>query len=263
MMAGLPAKYIKLAKGDFAKAWRLYRSKKKKTSATKKKAKAPASAKRPKKKAAIKRKVATKKRAVAKRKTVKRKTPAMTPKRRTVARVRKYVSKSNPKRKTRKKTGTRKAGIMRAGNIQKQLTTVGMGMAGAVGANMAANLLPMPDPRLKAALPLIGGLVLMMSSGKNKMMEYAGLGMAIGGGLSTLKAVAPNIPFLAGEDLDDSYLPAPAEVEQALIEGEITAEEAQILREAGGMDGEIQSFAGEPLEFGGEWDEGEYFEMND
>ena len=158
--------------------------------------------------------------------------------------------------------------MARAGDMQKKLTSVGLGMAGAVAANMAANAIPIPDPRLQAALPLVGGMVLMMMPAKNKMFAEVGLGMAIGGGLSTLKAVAPNMPFLAGDEaleleyLDSDDIPMlPEEIEAAMLEGEITPEEGEVLLEATGLSGEVEDYAGEVEDYAGEWEEGEYFEM--
>lgn len=251
-MAGLPAKYIKQAKGDMAKAWRAFRRAKN----VSKRKRAATNASKPKKKAPAKKKAAPKKKAPAAKKSAPKKSTKKTQK-----------STRRAATTTKKRGTTMARGARRKGTLQDKLVGTGLGMAGAIGANMASNLIPLPDPRLQAALPLVAGIAMIMGSGKNKMLEDLGFGMAIGGGLSTLKAVAPNIPFLAGDAMYDDDLPLlPQDVQQALLEGEVTPEEAEVLMEAAGLNGEPVDFAGEPLDFGGEdedWQEIDGFSMDD
>lgn len=184
---GLMKKFIKLAGGDFKKAWKLQKAAKGK--------KAP-------RKKTVKKKTARKK-TVRKRpaeKKVKRK--KITPKRKVVGVMAKKRRKSNTSR--RRRTGGGRV------NIQKILMMGGAAAAGAVGAGAVANMVPLPDPKMKAALPIVAGIALGMSKmGRQELFAMASVGMVSAGALALVRQFAPNVPLLAGEDetlLD--YVPA-------------------------------------------------------
>jgi hypothetical protein len=73
------------------------------------------------------------------------------------------------------------------------------GVAGAVGGAMLGNAIPAKDARIKAAVPLVAGIVLsgMIS---NPLFRSILIGVSIGGGLSLVRQLAPQIPMLAGAD---------------------------------------------------------------
>lgn len=89
------------------------------------------------------------------------------------------------------------------------------GLAAGVGLSIVANKLPIADARVKAALPIAGGfgiLAIPQGEGKPDMkaaaaVSSAAIGSMIVGGLSMVRALAPTIPMLAGED-DYILLPA-------------------------------------------------------
>lgn len=187
---GLKKKYIKLGKGDFAKAWRLQKAaarKGKKKPAKKKPVRKKAARKSPVKRKSVRKKVVRKK--VVRKKAVRRKS---TQKRKA----------GNMAGKRRKATTTRRR---RSGggrvNVQKMLMMGSAAAAGAVGAGAVANMIPLPDPRIKAALPIAAGIALGMSQmGKQEMFKFVSVGMVSAGALALVRQFAPNLPLLAGED---------------------------------------------------------------
>ena len=215
MATGLMKKYIKLADGDFKKAWKLQKAaqkKKGKKKPVKKKAVKKKAVKRKAVKKKTVRKKAVKKRVVKKspvRKTVKKKTvkrKAVSQKRKGSAMAKK--KKSAP-RKRRKSSG--------GGKIQKTLMTGAMAAAGAIGAGVAANYIPVPDPRLKAALPIVAGVFLGSTKmGRSAMMQTVAAGMVAAGTLALVKQVAPQVPLLAGEDDELTFVPSNY-TEQAML----------------------------------------------
>lgn len=130
-------------------------------------------------------------------------------------------------------------------NIGGEIQNIGMGAAGAVAGAIVGNMIPLPDARMKAGLPIIGGIVLSLVMGKkNAMMKKIGLGMSIGGALALVRSLAPNVPLLAGEEAAQLAY-SPEDVERALITGQITPAEAQTLLESPEMLGASTEFAGE------------------
>lgn len=181
---GLMKKYIKLAGGDFKKAWKLQKA----ASGKKKVAKKKVARKKVARKKVARKSPAKKRKLVLKKKIVKRKTP----KRKAVGNMAKR-KKATPKR--RRKSGGGKV------NAQKILMQGVGAAAGAVGAGVVANMIPLPDPRMKAALPIVAGVVLGMSKmGRTNVMKFASVGMISAGALALVRQFAPNVPLLAGED---------------------------------------------------------------
>jgi len=161
------------------------------------------------------RKKTTKKRKTTKRKkSVRKKTKKKAaPKKRAVKRTRrKSTKKSNPKKKGRKrmaKKKTTKKRRRRRGNpngkgIQQTLMYGALSAAGAIGGGFVANMIPLPDPRMKAALPLAMGVGLSMTKfGQQKQLQPMIAGLLTVGTLSLIKQFAPQIPMLAGEGEED------------------------------------------------------------
>jgi hypothetical protein len=118
------------------------------------------------------------------------------------------------KRKSKKAKTTRvMSGIAsRAKGLTPVVKNVALAVGGAVAAGAIANKLPLTNPKLKAATPMIGGILLAGTFGKrNQMLKDVGTGMAVIGALSLLKQFMPNVPVLAGEDsiiyLPEGYIP--------------------------------------------------------
>lgn len=157
----------------------------------------------------VTRKKAVKKKAV-KKKTVKRKVAKKTVKRKV---VRKVAKKKGTKRKKARKAvgaflGKNKKGIINT------LIRGGAVVAGAVGAGVAANNLPIKDPRLKAiGVVLAGALLANTKLLRSPEGQALAMGMIASGGISLLKQFAPNVPLLAGEE---SYYPY-SEEEMAML----------------------------------------------
>lgn len=183
---GLMKKYIKSAGGDFKKAWKLQKAAKK---GKKKPVKKKIVRKKPVKKKATKKRLVKKVvkkviEKIVKRKTLKR--------RKAVGNMAKR-KKATPKR--RRKSGGGKV------DAQKILMQGVGAAAGAIGAGVVANMIPLPDPRMKAALPIVAGVVLGMSKmGRTNVMKSASVGMISAGALALVRQLAPKVPLLAGED---------------------------------------------------------------
>jgi hypothetical protein len=121
------------------------------------------------------------------------------------------------------------SGSGRGGNSTKQmmanLMPILIGTGGAVAGNVAANLIPGLNPKIKAALPFALGCGLAIFGGNNPIIRGLAYGMGIGGGLSLVRTFAgPSIPLLAGEEPSTAI--TEGDVEQALIEGKISPAEA-------------------------------------
>lgn len=123
--------------------------------------------------------------------------------------------KTMAKKKRSSATTTKKRSVKRsvrsiggrAKGLVPMVKDVGIAVAGGVGANVLVNKLPIANPKLKAAIPLVAGLLVSSVLGKKKpMFKEIGHGMAVIGGIALLKQFAPNIPMLAGED-EVYYIP--------------------------------------------------------
>lgn len=209
-MLGLPAKYAKMG---FSKGWKAYRKSKQKPT----------------------RKARKRKNKITKTKT-----------RRTA--IKRRVSGKIARFKTRKQKGATMAKGKRGLNVMNELQSIGIGAAGAVGGTMIGNAIPIADPRLKAIMPLIAG-ILLSGFGKSAMLKKLAYGMSIGGALSTIKAIAPNIPMLAGEE--SAMQITPSDIEQAVLTGAITPAQGQALLSSPEFMGLSETYAGEEEEDAG------------
>lgn len=127
----------------------------------------------------------------------------------------KQEKKTMAKKKSSTATTTKKRSVKRtfkgiggrAKGMVPMIKDVGIAVAGGVGANVLVNKLPIANPKMKAALPLVAGLLVSSVLGKKKpMFREIGHGMAVVGAIALLKQFAPNVPMLAGED-EMVYLP--------------------------------------------------------
>lgn len=125
------------------------------------------------------------------------------------ARKRKRNATKNAKKKSVKRNSSpRKTVKARVRTVAKKLNSKELiangviAIGGAIASAAIATRIPAPDPKLKAALPLLMGVgALATKQGrKNKMIVAAALGAMVAGGLAVTKQINPNIPLLAGED---------------------------------------------------------------
>lgn len=161
-----------------------------------------AALKRGRAKAAANRKKATpKKKAVTKKAVTKKKKVAVNkrfsiPKENSMA-----TTTKTPEKKKRRRSSRRSGFGGKMKGIMPMVKDVGLAVAGGVGANVLANRIPIANPKVKAAVPLVAGILLSTVIGKNKpIFREIGTGMAVLGGLALLKQFAPNVPMLAGEE---------------------------------------------------------------
>lgn len=236
---GLKKKYIKLAgKGGFKKAWSLQKSAERKQAAARKKPvrKKPVRKKavrKPAVKKVVRKKIVRKKpvRKTVSKKVVKRKTP---------------IKRKGPSMAARKKkppTRRKRRNNPRM-NIQKTLVDGAFAVAGAIGASALANMIPIPDPRIKAAIPIVAAIILPTTKlVKGDMAKALSMGMLTIGAVSLVRQFMPNVPLLAGENenmLD--YIP---EDEQAAAMLGMDLDEDLMLGESVDIAGESVDIAGE------------------
>lgn len=120
--------------------------------------------------------------------------------------AKKKSGSETPKKK--RSVGRAARGIAgRAKGMLPMLKDVGTAVAGGVGSNILVNKLPIANPKVKAALPLVAGILVSQVLGKKKaIFREIGHGMAVVGAIALLKQFAPNIPMLAGEE-EQVFLP--------------------------------------------------------
>lgn len=172
------------------------KTKKRKVSAAQLKALAKGRAKA----AANRKKTAPKKKAVTKKAVTKKRKVAVN-KSVPVRKENPMATKKTPEKKKRRRSSGRSGFGGKMRGIMPMVKDVGLAVAGGVGANVLANRLPIANPKVKAAIPLVAGILLSTVIGKNKpMFREVGTGMAVLGGLALLKQFAPNVPMLAGEE---------------------------------------------------------------
>lgn len=145
------------------------------------------------------------------------------------------------RRSSRKMSGSSKAGKL---DIVKPLTNTAIAIGGGIAGRFAKNAIPIEDQRIKAAIPLVIGIILSMIGRKNEMLKTMGFGMATIGGAELLGSLFPNVALLQGE--------APAQVaytsqdiQEALNQGLISQDEAATLMQAAGFMGAIEDFSGQ------------------
>ncbi len=160
------------------------------------------------KKKVVRKKVARKK--PAKRKTVKRKIVKKT------KTIKRKVTRVMAKKK--KKVGKAIRRIATSKGMQDTLMEGAGVVSGAVGAGVLANYVPIKDPRIKALMPIVAGLLLSnVKMFRGKMGKSMTLGMVAAGGLAIVKQFAPNVPVLAGEGDDILDYLSPEEQEAAML----------------------------------------------
>ncbi|MFA5235097.1 MAG: hypothetical protein WC390_11920 [Sulfurimonas sp.] len=147
------------------------------------------------------------KKPIRKKKTVAKKTRSIVVTKETKIMARKKATKSAPATKKRK----RFSGIAgKAKGMLPMVKEVGLAVGGGIAAGVLANKLPIADARMKAAAPVLAGLILATTIGKrNPMLRQVGTGMAVLGAVALIKQFMPNVPMLAGEGY--VYLPPPGE----------------------------------------------------
>ena len=186
------------------------------------------------------------KRKPAKRKPTKRKKIKSIPipslyDRVSVKKGKKTMAKASKKRTTHRKGSTRKK--LNVGEMAMSSLSV---LGGAIGGAVISNVVPIPDPRIKAAISIALGLFLGSSNLiKGNIGRMVALGMVAGGGLSFARRALPNVPMIAGEDdqllLGTNYTMGDTDLEGLTddLEGENEMEgESDLLEGIDEMEGE-------------------------
>lgn len=101
------------------------------------------------------------------------------------------------KKKTKKRTVRRKGIRGAKTDFMKTLLPVAAGaIIGGIGANMISNFVPVTDERVKAAIPLAGGLAaLYFGKGQLNIITGIGAGMSAAGGAKMIKVLVPSLPI--------------------------------------------------------------------
>jgi len=161
---------------------------------------------RGRRKAAANRKTASPKKTKSRRKKT---SVSVQIKKETKPMARKKASRAVAKTTTKRRKSSGKAGFLKgkAKGMIPIVKDVAIAVGGGVAGGVLANKLPIANPKIKAAIPLVAGIVLAATLGqKKRIMHELGTGMAVIGAIALLRQFAPNIPMLAGED-DIQMLP--------------------------------------------------------
>lgn len=118
--------------------------------------------------------------------------------------ARKKRSSSRGKTGTVKKVSRKRSGTKKR-NMKDVLMIAGLGIVGSIGAGLVAGKLTfIPDARIRAALPLAGGLYVLTSKmGNNKNLAALATGIMIAGGIGLVKQFKPDLVQIAGEDYEE------------------------------------------------------------
>ena len=149
------------------------------------------------KKAAANRRKVTKKKAPAKKKTTAKRKVVKTTKKRSPVKMAKRKSSAKKKGSSKaRKVARRARGFLGKSGVGNMVQDAALAVAGGIAAGFLANKVPVADPRIKAALPIVAGLGLSMTIGKkNKLAEGIAKGMVILGTVAVVKQFAPYIPI--------------------------------------------------------------------
>ena len=131
------------------------------------------------------------------------------------------------KKKTTKKS-KRRSRRSTTPKAMKVMQNMAMVMVGGMTASVVGNILPIKDARIKALMPLLGGLALAVTS-RRQMPQLIGMGMGTIGLASTLRQFIPGVPALAGDSMGYAQI-TESDIQRALGMGAITPEEAETLR---------------------------------
>lgn len=146
------------------------------------------------------------------------------------------------RRRSRRMSGASRGGKI---NIAQPLMNTALAVGGGIAGRLAKNAIPLPDERMKAAIPVLLGIVLSMMGKRNKMLENVGFGMAAIGGVELLAVLMPNVALFQGEGVPAQVAYTSQDVKEALDQGLISQDEANVLLQAAGYMGMIEDFSGE------------------
>jgi len=150
------------------------------------------------------RKKTVKRKSIKKRGTVKKSPVKKTAKRTTIKRKKRSITPMARKKKRTTTKRRKRTAIPKS--VTSGIMTGLLSAGGAIGGSVIANQIPIKDPRIKAAIPLVLGIGLGLTKfGKGKMLQPALTGLMTIGTISLIKQFAPNIPMLAGEG--EEYIP--------------------------------------------------------
>jgi hypothetical protein len=116
---------------------------------------------------------------------------------------------STMKKSRRKSSRGRSSSGGKKLDIKNLLMGTVVGTGAAVAGTMITAKIPIANPKLKSALPLLMGIGLSFVAGKSKhgdMISQAATGMLIAGGLAMVKQFAPNLSLAGEDELYQTYL---------------------------------------------------------
>lgn len=138
----------------------------------------------------------------------------------------------------------RMSGASKKIDIMKPAINTAVAIGGGIAGRMAKNLIPIEDARIKAAIPVVLGIVISMMSRGQKVMENLGFGMAAIGGAELMGVLFPNVALLQGDNVAQVAYSA-QDIKEALDQGLISQDEANTLSQAAGYMGMIEDFSGQ------------------
>jgi hypothetical protein len=122
-------------------------------------------------------------------------------------------------RRRRRRHVARYSGGLPTKGVIGSITNAGLMAAGGIAGAFAAKYVPIPNAKIKAAVPLILGLALsFVKFGQKPPISTMATGAAAVGMLSIIKQFMPQIPTLAGDD-EEQYGYLPTSPEEAAILG--------------------------------------------
>lgn len=171
-----------------------------------------------------------------------------------------YPFAGRKSRRSRRMSGGFRLGKM---DMVTPAINTALSIGGGIGGRIVKNALPFEDERIKAAIPVLLGIVLSMMGAKNRMIANMGAGMAAIGGADLLSLLFPKVELFQGEQAAQVGYTA-QDVQEALNQGMITQDEANVLTQAGGYMGLVEDYSGQDRgEIGPEIPEGAIMEQAD
>ena len=148
-----------------------------------------------------------------------RKKVSRTPKKKVYKEPLKGAVMATKKRAARKSGGSKKStsrtrrrsrgGGSSKGSVMRIVRTSLAGVGGGILAGTIANKVPIPNPKFRPLVPILGGVGLAALGMKrgNPMVSGIATGMIILGSIAAVRQYFPQVPLLAGEEDDTLFLP--------------------------------------------------------
>lgn len=96
------------------------------------------------------------------------------------------------RRKRSRRRGGYYMGAMKAADVTTAAQDIGLTLVGAIIGSILSGKIPIKDPRIRAAIPTIAGIILSPSI-KQPLLKHIVGGVAVGGGISLVRSLAPQL----------------------------------------------------------------------